>query len=72
MRPAPRRAVGPDLFALFLGGGERAGALTSTHLRGRRLPGARPSLTGIARDPPANETERTWIDRALLGAAAVR
>jgi hypothetical protein len=64
--------VGPDLFALFHGAGERAGAITSAHLRGRRPPGARPAPTTIPRDPPADEAERAWIDRALAAAAAVR
>jgi alkyldihydroxyacetonephosphate synthase len=72
VRPAPRRAVGPDLFALFHGAGERAGAITSAHLRGRRPPGARPAPTTIPRDPPADAAERAWIDRALAAAAAVR
>jgi alkyldihydroxyacetonephosphate synthase len=71
VRPSPRRAVGPDLFALQLGGGERAGVLTSAHLRGRSLPGSRPSPTDIPRDPPADEVETAWIDRALEAAGAV-
>lgn len=33
VRPSPRRSVGPDLFALFLGTGERIGRIRSAYLR---------------------------------------
>lgn len=33
IHPAPRRSVGPDLFALFLGTGERIGQITSAYVR---------------------------------------
>jgi alkyldihydroxyacetonephosphate synthase len=72
VRPAPRRAVGPDLFSLFLGTGGRAGTLTSAHLRGRGPSAARPSATRIERDPPVGEAEGAWIDRALEVAGSVR
>ncbi|MBK8171033.1 MAG: FAD-binding oxidoreductase [Sandaracinaceae bacterium] len=32
IRPAPRRAVGPDLLALFVGGQERVGVVLAAHL----------------------------------------
>jgi alkyldihydroxyacetonephosphate synthase len=72
IRPGPRRAVGPDLFALYLGAGGRAGAITSAHLRvhGTRRP--RPMPCAIDRDPPASAAERVWLDRALDAAARVR
>lgn len=74
VRPAPRRAVGPDLFALFLGAGGRAGAITSAHLRAHAMenPRARPLPTRIERDPSLDDAERAWIDRGLTAAAAVR
>lgn len=33
VRPAPRRSVGPDLFAFFLGTGQRIGQITSAYVR---------------------------------------
>jgi alkyldihydroxyacetonephosphate synthase len=72
VRPAPRRAVGPDLFALFLGTGERAGALTSAWLRGHGRDGPRPLPTTIERDPPLGDAEGGWIDATLQAARAVR
>jgi alkyldihydroxyacetonephosphate synthase len=71
VRPAPRRAVGPDLFALFLGTEERAGTITSAHLRAHGGEQPRPLGTRITRDPRLVETERSWIDRALAAARSV-
>jgi alkyldihydroxyacetonephosphate synthase len=71
VRPAPRRAVGPDLFALFLGTEERAGTITSAHLRARGGEQPRPLGTRITRDPRIGETERSWIERALTAARNV-
>ena len=64
----PRRAVGPDLYALFHGTHERVGAIESAWLRVRpRDPRHQPfpQTTGIERDPPADERERALIDRVL-------
>ena len=78
LRPAPRRAVGPDLFALFQGTRDRAGTVTSAWLRVRRAGGAeatalpRPLATSIDRNPPADPTESAWVDRAVDVAGAVR
>ena len=72
VRPAPRRAVGPDLYALFHGAGERAGVITSAHLRGHGGGRPRPLATTIERDPAASEAELGWIDRALQAARGVR
>jgi alkyldihydroxyacetonephosphate synthase len=72
VRPSPRRAVGPDLFALFLGTSERVGTITSAHLRARGPDHARPAATRIERDPPVNELERVIFDRVLDAARDVR
>ena len=72
VRPSPRRAVGPDLFSLFLGAAERAGVITSAVLRGRGPDRPRPLTTRIDRDPPLDLTERAFVDRALEAAAGVR
>jgi alkyldihydroxyacetonephosphate synthase len=72
VRPAPRRAVGPDLFALFFGQEGKAGAITSAHLRARGVERARALPTGIERNPPMSEGERGWIERAIGAAGAVR
>ncbi|AGP42168.1 FAD-binding oxidoreductase [Sorangium cellulosum] len=51
VRPAPRRAVGPDLFALFLGVGGRVGAVTSVHLRAHGASRPRALPTSLPRQP---------------------
>lgn len=74
VRPAPRRAVGPDLLALFQGMQGRVGEVTSAWLRARPqdAPGPRPLPTAIARDPALGEGEAAWIDAVARAAAAVR
>lgn len=72
VRPAPRRAVGPDLYALFHGAGEQAGVITSAHLRGHGPGRARAMVTGIERDPAAGEAEAGWIGRVMEAARGVR
>jgi alkyldihydroxyacetonephosphate synthase len=72
VRTAPRRAVGPDLFALFLGAGGRAGSITSAHLRVRNPSAPRPLPFNADRDPAQTPSEQAWIDRALAAAAGVR
>ncbi|HZF52331.1 MAG TPA: FAD-binding protein [Polyangiaceae bacterium] len=72
VRSAPRRAVGPDLFALFLGTGGRAGSITSADLRVRGRFSPRPMPLAIDRDPAQTPGEQAWIDRAIAAAAAVR
>jgi alkyldihydroxyacetonephosphate synthase len=65
VRPAPRRAVGPDLFALFLGMRGRVGRIVSAHLRAHGPGRARPMPAAFPRDPPTNEAERALIERVV-------
>ena len=71
VRPAPRRAVGPDLFSLFLGTEGRVGTLRSAHLRGHPGPRPRPLEVRLDRDPAADPTERAWIDQVLAATSIV-
>jgi alkyldihydroxyacetonephosphate synthase len=72
VRPGPRRAVGPDLYALFHGQGERAGVLTSAHLRVHRSGlEPRPLASGVERNPPLSGDERDITTRALAAASGV-
>jgi alkyldihydroxyacetonephosphate synthase len=71
VRPAPRRAVGPDLFALFLGAEGRAGAITAATLRAHGDARPRPLPAALERDPPLGEREAAWIDAAIAAARAV-
>jgi alkyldihydroxyacetonephosphate synthase len=79
VRPAPRRAVGPDLFALFHGMQDKAGSITSAWLRVSRLEGGgRPAAlpralaTSLDRDPALSPAEAAWVDRVAAAAAGVR
>ena len=68
--PGPRRAVGPDLYALFHGAGDRVGTVATAHLRLHRNGlAARPLVTSIERDPSPDDRERQWIDRVYAAAA---
>ncbi len=73
IRPAPRRAVGPDLIALFAGTGDRLGRVTRAWLRVHRRDAVRPALPlpGVALDPPLSAAESRLVDaiRAELSAA---
>lgn len=71
IRPAPRRAVGPDLIALFHGTGERIGRVERATLRVHRrgVPRARPLPFAHERNPPLGDgEERLWsrIAREVL------
>lgn len=68
---APRRAVGPDLFPLFLGTNGRTGSITSAQLRVRGQNAPRPLPFNADRDPAQTPAETAWIERALATAAAV-
>lgn len=69
LAPGPRRAVGPELSALFFGTEERVGKIRTAHLRVRGPRSARPLLTNVPRQPPLESTEAAWVDRVLDGAA---
>lgn len=71
VRSAPRRAVGPDLYALLHGLEGRAGTITSAHLCARTTERARELATGLERNPPLGDTERGWIGRAVAAASRV-
>lgn len=77
VRPAPRRAVGPDLVALFHGTGSRLGrTLTVTcRVHPRGAPRATELPFAAERNPPVSEgEERLWqgISRALSAPAGSR
>jgi alkyldihydroxyacetonephosphate synthase len=64
VRPAPRRAVGPDLVSLFVGTRGRFGAPLAAHVR-LHANGARTATTGpvtFERDPSPTEGERRLCD----------
>ena len=67
--PAPRRAVGPDLWSLFLGTAGRCGRIHTCPPPRHRQPPALPSTTPIPRTPPLTDVEQRWLDRILTAAA---
>lgn len=64
IRPGPRRAVGPDLVALFAGTGDRLGRVTKAWLRVHRRDAARPQmdLPRLDLDPSVTESESHLVD----------
>jgi alkyldihydroxyacetonephosphate synthase len=72
VRPAPRRAVGPDLRALFIGCHERLGRIERAVVRVRRRDAstARELPFSCERDPAMSEGERAAWERVVttLGA----
>jgi len=71
IRPAPRRAVGPDLMALAIGCGGRFVTITRAWLRVHKVGAARPSAPfACERDPAVSDAEAAIvarIARALSG-----
>lgn len=64
IRPGPRRAVGPDLVALFAGTGDRLGRVTKAWIRAHRRDAERPlmDLPRVDLDPPITESETRLVD----------
>jgi alkyldihydroxyacetonephosphate synthase len=64
IRPAPRRAVGPDLVALFVGMGARFGTIERAWLRVHPIGVERPNHGGLALDPnpPVSEGESRLLE----------
>ena len=64
IRPAPRRAVGPDLIALVLGMNDRYARIERAWLRVHRLAAPRPQVHPLAaeRNPPVSEDEEALLD----------
>jgi alkyldihydroxyacetonephosphate synthase len=67
VRPAPRRAVGPDLSALFVGTGERVGRIEQATLRVERrdAPRARSLPFAGERNPPLSAEESSAWERIV-------
>jgi alkyldihydroxyacetonephosphate synthase len=64
IHPAPRRAVGPDLTALFVGAGDRFGRIDRAWMRVHRRDATRPTAPAfqLDRDPPVSDAERGLLD----------
>jgi len=64
IHPAPRRAVGPDLTALFVGAGDRFGRIDRAWMRVHRRDATRPTAPAfeLDRDPPVSEEEQGLLD----------
>ncbi|MFO0616206.1 MAG: FAD-linked oxidase C-terminal domain-containing protein [Polyangiaceae bacterium] len=73
VRPGPRRAVGPDLYALFHGMNGRVGEVRDAFIRVHRNGlEARALPAAIDRNPPIGRAEGEWIDRVAEAASAAR
>ncbi len=64
IHPAPRRAVGPDLTALFVGAGNRFGRIDRAWMRVHHRDAKRPTAPAfvVDRDPPLSDGERALLD----------
>jgi alkyldihydroxyacetonephosphate synthase len=64
LRPAPRRSVGPDLTALFVGAKHRFGRIDGAWLRVHRRGALLPESAAFVheRDPAPGEGERALLD----------
>jgi alkyldihydroxyacetonephosphate synthase len=67
LRPAPRRATGPDLSALFVGAASRVGRVESAWLRARPKLAPRARALGFSgeRNPEPSEAERRAFDAVV-------
>jgi alkyldihydroxyacetonephosphate synthase len=73
VHPGPRRAVGPDLYALFSGVEERVGTIESAHLRLHRTGlGAHPLVCAIPRDPMMSASERLLLEAVVKESRTAR
>ena len=68
IRPAPRRAVGPDLIALFAGGGGHFGVIERAWIRIHRTDARRVTteVPAIDLDPPPSPEELAMWHRISL------
>jgi alkyldihydroxyacetonephosphate synthase len=68
IRPAPRRAVGPDLLALVMGAAERFVRVERAWLRIHPVGVRRPNLGALAvdPDPPVSAEEARLLDAIAL------
>jgi alkyldihydroxyacetonephosphate synthase len=73
VRPAPRRAVGPDLFALAFGMEHRIVKITRAWIRLHRRDATRRFTEPFSwgRDPPLESVEGAWIKTVALAVAKV-
>ncbi len=73
VRPAPRRAVGPDLTALIVGCGGRYAKLVRAHLRVHPVEVERPKTAPFAhdRDPALTDGEKALLETLDAALAAL-